>query len=232
MKKYKVLFFGGGKMGELVKGVLEGLENVEIFETKENVPFNIKENGIDLIFSASYPSRITKEICGITALGAVNLHTGLLPEGRGSHPLNWALIWGKELTGITIHKIVDTYDAGDICLQTEVPIFIEDNIVRLRERVEALTPALVQEFFRDPEMYIRNARQQNQAHASYAQKRLPEDGELNLSASYREQYNFIRAHDPDNYPAFVIIRGVRHNIRKATFASQNGNEFCSIEYAE
>ena len=139
-----------------------------------------------------------QQICKLAALGAVNIHTGLLPEGRGSHPLNWALIWGKEKTGITIHRIVDTFDAGDICCQHEVPIFETDTIRSLRERVETFFPNVIASFFDEPERFLAQAWQQNQANASYAQKRLPEDGLLNENASHREQYNFIRAHDPEH----------------------------------
>lgn len=195
-------------MGELAKAVLEMLPNVELFEDLSVV----KDPSFkyDILFSASYPGRIDSGLCKSTALGAVNIHTSLLPEGRGSHPLNWALIWGKDKTGITIHKITDTYDAGDICLQEEVPIFETDNIVSLRERVEALFPKVVAEFFNDPIGYLRDARKQNQALASYAQKRRPEDSELNMHAPARDVYNLYRACHPEEYPAFFMVGGIKY----------------------
>lgn len=203
-KKYKVLFFGTGLMGDLVRNVLASLENVDLHVSVEGQSTQIGGEGYDLIFSASFPARLPSELFKLTALGAVNLHTGLLPEGRGVHPLNWALIWGKEKTGITIHKIVDSFDAGDVCLQQEIPIFDTDNIVRLRERVDALVPAIVQEFFRDPEGYVAGAVPQNQALVSYAPKRRPEDGELNMMASPKQIYDLFRSCDPVEYPAFIM----------------------------
>lgn len=203
MKKYKVLFFGAGPMGDLVRGVLESLENVDLTVSRPMEKTQIGGEGYDLIFLASFPARFPAEVAKLTALGAVNLHTGLLPEGRGWHPLNWALIWGKEKTGITIHKVVDSFDAGDVCLQTAVPIFESDNIVRLRERVDAHVPGLIQQFFRNPERYIDKAKPQNQAHVTYAPKRRSEDSELNLDASPSEIYNLFRSCDPDTYPAFI-----------------------------
>lgn len=210
---YKVLLLEGGRMGQLARNVLEQHPNVELVQAVDG-SFPVP---VDFIFSASYPSKIPQSVCANATIGAINIHTGLLPEGRGSHPLNWALIWGKEKTGITIHKITDTYDAGDICIQQEVPIFETDTIVELRQRVEDLFPNVVASFFDEPERFVAQAWQQNQAHASYAQKRLPEDGLLNEQATYREQYDFIRAHDPKEYPAFYFRDGQRINIARATF---------------
>ena len=186
-------------MGEIALNVLQMLPNVEIVE-----------DDMDIIFSASCPVRIDQSWVKRAALGAVNIHTGLLPEGRGSHPLNWALIWGKDKTGITIHKIVDTYDAGDIVLQEEIPIFDTDNIVSLRQRVEDAFPKLVSIFFNDPEGFMREAKKQNQALASYAQKRRVEDSELNMNAPVKDIYNLYRSCHPVEYPAYVMVDGVKH----------------------
>lgn len=182
-------------MGELAEQALKDIKSVEL------VPEDSQE--VDLVFSASYPKRITAQVCSKAKLGAVNIHTSLLPEGRGSHPLNWALIWGKNKTGITIHKIVDTYDAGDICYQKEIPIFEDDTIKKLRHRVEVVFPRVIEAFFEKPEYYIKDAKQQNQAHATYAQKRRPEDSQLNLDASPFEILNLFRSCE-DDYPAFVV----------------------------
>lgn len=215
---YKVKLYQGGEMGIAAKNVLEQLDNVEL------VPFE-KVGVYDILFSASYAGKIGAEQRASAALGAVNIHTGLLPEGRGSHPLNWALIWGKQKTGITIHKITDTYDAGDICMQHEVPIFETDTIIELRQRVNDFFPQAISTFFQDPERFMREAVQQNQAHASYAQKRTPEDGHLNANATPREMYNFIRAHDPNDYPAFMYRPdGTKVELAGAKFEIVNGKE--------
>jgi len=198
-KIYKVKFYGGGIMGELARQV--------ILNNPYTVIVDKNSDDFDILFSASYPTRISQEECKKAKLGAVNIHTSLLPEGRGSHPLNWALIWGKRHTGITIHKIVDTYDAGDICLQRKVRVLNTDNIVDLRNRINNIFPYVVKEFFLKPEKYILCARQQNQAIVSYAQKRRQEDSELNLNLAFSQVYNLWRACDPKEYPAFIRKNG-------------------------
>lgn len=192
-------------MGELARQTIESIDGVELLVGGEK---NI--GPYDLVFSASYPGRITQATCKIAALGAVNMHTGLLPEGRGWHPINWSIIWGCQKTGITIHKIVDSYDAGDVCVQQEVPIFDTDTVRTLRERIDWAAPQLIRAFFEDPRFYLAKATKQNQAHVTYAPKRRPEDSELNLEASPREQYNLWRSCDPDEYPCFMWRHGLKY----------------------
>lgn len=208
----KVLFFGAGEMGALAKRTIEGIEGVDLVDRGDYgavFPAGVLD-GIDLVFSASYPGRVTQDVCKLAALGAVNMHTGLLPRQRGWHPLNWALVWGDTSTGITIHKIVDSYDAGDVCVQQEVPIFESDTIVTLRARVEWMAPVLIEAFFEDAKFYLAKATKQNQAHVTYAPKRRPEDSELNLEATQTEQYNLWRSCHPQEYPCFVWRHGLKY----------------------
>jgi methionyl-tRNA formyltransferase len=207
----KVMLYAQGRMGEIARQTLLKLD-LDVIEPDPTLEHAV-HGDYDVLLSASWPARIPQFLCDRAKI-AVNIHTSLLPEGRGSHPLNWALIWGKKRTGITIHKIVDTYDAGDILLQRIVPIDYHDNIISLRERVEEVFPLVLEEFFQDPESFP--PIQQNQAHASYAQKRRPEDGLVNLNAEPDEVYNFVRAHHPTDYPAFFYVKGQRRRITGAT----------------
>lgn len=221
MEKYKVKLCAGGPMGLIARSVIDSLPNVE--------SVGIHSNDFDVLFSASFPERIPQSECKIAALCAVNIHTGLLPEGRGSNPLNWALIWGKQKTGITIHKIVDSFDAGDIVLQQEVPIYPADNIVELRKRVEFNFPQVIRDFFGDVEGFLANARKQNQSLASYAQKRRPEDSELNMNAPAKDTYNLFRSCDPVHYPAFFLKEGVKHIVDNILFFANGSLSITSHE---
>ena len=213
--KMRVLLLRGGRMGEIAKATLDQIPNIEVIEEDLNEwTFPLW----DMVFSASYPKRIDLNYVGDKP--AVNIHTSLLPEGRGSNPLNWALIWGKDKTGITIHKVAESYDAGDICLQKEVEILDSYNIVSLRERIEAVFPDLIREFFKDPLTLIANARQQNQAEATYAQKRVRGDSQINPNAPMKDVRNLFRACHPVDYPAFVVIDG--HKFKVTDVSIENG----------
>lgn len=55
-------------------------------------------------------------------LGAIGVHPSLLPRHRGPDPFFWAIDCGDEKTGVTVHRLVEAYDEGDILLQEEVPV--------------------------------------------------------------------------------------------------------------
>jgi methionyl-tRNA formyltransferase len=197
----RVKFYGEGKMGNLVLDVLKTIASVELVDEKEE--------DFDLLFSASCPRRISQEECKKAKFGAVNLHSGLLPRQRGYHPLNWALIWGDTQTGLTIHKIVDSFDAGDVYLQWSIKIEENDNIVSLRGKINDLVENVLKDFFSNFEHYCWHPTPQNQAEVTYAPRRFPEDSALNLFAPAEDVYNLFRACDPVEYPAFVMVDGVK-----------------------
>jgi len=205
-------------MGKLAVQVFDSLvldkviAEYKIFEVPEEIP----DKEFDIIFSASYPTRVTDEVCTRAKMAALNIHTGLLPQQRGSNPLNWALIWGDKTTGVTIHKMVRPMDAGDIVLQSPVQIENKDNILTLTEKCKESFVRLIKMFFETPETYLRHSAKQNQAMSSYAQKRYPEDSELNLNVSAKELYNLFRSCDPADYPAYVVKDGKKVIVKRVT----------------
>lgn len=223
MDKIKVKLYVGGEMGKLVLGTFDFLDHVE--------RVNEYSKDFDILFAASFPARIPQEDCKLAKMGAVNLHTGLLPRQRGWHPLNWAIIWGDEKVGITIHKITDSFDAGDVVVQEEVPIFETDTIRTLRQRVDTVAPKIISAFFIDPKKFLEEATQQNQALATYAPRRRPEDSELNLEAEPRQVYNLWRSCDPDQYPAFVMFNDDKKIVVSASmFLGVNDEERVRLQF--
>lgn len=67
-----------------------------------------------------------KEVYSMPKYGTFNLHTSLLPQYRGAAPINWAIINGEQLTGITTFLLNDKIDCGEILLQE--PITISDSM--------------------------------------------------------------------------------------------------------
>lgn len=67
--------------------------------------------------------------------GCVNLHPSLLPKYRGAAPLNWAIIKGETLTGLTTIFLQKQVDAGNMILQREMPIYPDDTVGALHDRL-------------------------------------------------------------------------------------------------
>lgn len=67
--------------------------------------------------------------------GTLNLHASLLPNYRGAAPINWAIINGETETGVTTFFLQHEIDTGDIIFQEKEPIYENDNIGSLYERM-------------------------------------------------------------------------------------------------
>src|SRR5439155_9931615 len=80
----------------------------------------------DAIVVWSYSLLLPGDVLAVPRRGAVNVHTGLLPEYRGGHVLQWALLNGEHETGVTLHYMDEGLDTGPIVAQTRFPIADED----------------------------------------------------------------------------------------------------------
>ena len=76
----------------------------------------------DILCIAGYRWLLPSEVYSIPRLGAINLHTSLLPRQRGALPLFWVYQADDRETGVTIHRVSDQADAGDILKQQAFPL--------------------------------------------------------------------------------------------------------------
>ncbi|HAY22091.1 MAG TPA: methionyl-tRNA formyltransferase [Desulfobacterales bacterium] len=89
----------------------------------------------DLILVAAFGQMLSAEILAIPSLGVLNVHPSLLPLYRGAAPINWAIIRGDTLTGVSIMWMTQEMDAGDIFLQETEPIHEDDTAGTLGSRL-------------------------------------------------------------------------------------------------
>lgn len=96
----------------------------------------------ELMIVVAYGRILSRELLAVPSVGSLNVHASLLPRYRGAAPINWALIKGDKMTGVTIQWLRYELDAGPIFLQEQVPITSGDNCetlyARLAERGAAL----------------------------------------------------------------------------------------------
>ncbi len=81
---------------------------------------------------------LPRPVLEIPRLGSVNLHPSLLPRYRGAAPIPWAIIGGETETGVTIFRLAARVDAGDILLQTRIPIDPDEAAGELSDRLKIL----------------------------------------------------------------------------------------------
>lgn len=115
--------------------------------------------GATLFIAAGYPHKIP-------ALPAnsygINLHPTLLPHGKGIMPMPALFLKHPEYSGITLHKITDEFDAGDILLQQPVPINDSDDVQTLSARIAMRSPDLVAQVTGNLKHYWDNAKPQGE----------------------------------------------------------------------
>lgn len=98
----------------------------------------IKEYNPDLIVVVAYGMIIPKNIIDIPKFGIINVHSSLLPKYRGAAPIHAAIINGDDKTGVSIMYISEGLDEGDVILTKETPIYLEDNLGTLHDRLKVL----------------------------------------------------------------------------------------------
>ena len=76
----------------------------------------------DIMVVIAFGQIMPKEILEMTPYGCVNIHASLLPKYRGAAPLQWSIIDGETITGVTTMQMDVGLDTGDMLLKTEVPI--------------------------------------------------------------------------------------------------------------
>lgn len=115
--------------------------------------------GVDLFYSAEYPWKIPVPV-GLKY--AINLHPTLLPEGRGMTPLPHLILKQSIYAGITLHKLSNEYDAGDILLQKPILLDEDETFDSLCAKIFKQTPELLFTLLSDIDDYYRNSQAQGE----------------------------------------------------------------------
>lgn len=139
---------------------------------------------------------LPKEIYTIPKLGTFNLHASLLPKYRGAAPIQWALINGEKVTGVTTFFLEEKVDTGNIILQREVPIDDEDNFQTLHDKLAVIGSELVFETVKLIETGKFDLIPQNESLATPAPKITKEICRINWTNEALKIHNLIRALSP------------------------------------
>jgi methionyl-tRNA formyltransferase len=155
----------------------------------------LKAMRADVFLCFSYSMILSKEILVIPALGAINVHGGLLPRYRGANILNWAIIEGATKTGVTAHYMTEGIDEGDVIYSSETCIEDSDTALTLKSRLDELGLKLLARIDDD----LCSGRTlprapQNAPEACRYRRRKPEDGLIDWEKmSDRQVFNLVRA---------------------------------------
>ena len=155
---------------------------------------------------------LPKAVWQMPKYGTFNLHASLLPQYRGAAPINWALINGEKVTGVTTFFIDEKIDTGEIILQKETAILPTENVGELHDRLMDLGAALILETVAEIEKATVSTYKQTTAKdLKPAPKIFKEDCRVDWSLAGSTIFNFVRGLSP--YPsAWSLLRNGQEEI--------------------
>lgn len=154
----------------------------------------------------------------LARIGAFNIHASLLPKYRGAAPINWAIIKGENVTGLTSFLLRETVDTGDMLLQEKVVIppmstagDLHDMMMPLAAEMAVKTTGLLLSG-----SYV--SRPQDASQSSPAPKLFREKCRLDWNSNPVEILNFIHGVSP--VPgAWTLLDGLRLKILRAELSN-------------
>ncbi|MFZ7198957.1 phosphoribosylglycinamide formyltransferase [Avibacterium avium] len=124
------------KMAEIPTALFERKDYADNLAMDRAIGDYIAELGADLIVLAGYMKILTAEFTQRFAGKILNIHPSLLPKYPGLHTYQRALEAGDQEHGTTVHFVNEEVDGGAIVLQAKVPIFPDDTIADIEQRVK------------------------------------------------------------------------------------------------
>ena len=150
----------------------------------------------DAIVVVAYGHILPQWLIDLPRLGCINLHASLLPKYRGAAPIQWALIHGETVTGVTTMQIDAGLDTGDTLLKREANILDEDTAESLSKRLAVLGADLMVETLHRLESGDLRPQPQDHAQATAAPILKKEDGRIDWSHPALEIWNRARGLSP------------------------------------
>lgn len=183
---------------------------IEVFQPhiiKEESAINrLREFNADIFVVAAYGKILSKEILDIPKYGCINAHASLLPKYRGAAPIQWSIIDGEKLTGITIMQMDEGLDTGDMLFKAVVEIADDDTADTLYDKLSVCGGSLtVEALDRIEEGDIHPVKQED-SQATYAKMLDKSLGRLNFNRPSAEIERLVRG--LNSWPGtFTYING-------------------------
>ncbi len=136
----------------------------------------LRTKNADIFVLAGYGKILKRKIFEIPKKMTINLHGGKLPKYRGSSPLNWALINGENKFTISIIKVDEKVDSGDIISEKTFPIGPDDDINDLHRTANIFFPKMLNKALDAIDKGKVRLKKQGSKKVSYYPLRFPDDG--------------------------------------------------------
>lgn len=175
----------------------------------------------DLIVVVAYGKILPKEILDLPKYGCINVHASLLPKYRGASPIQWAIVSGEKVTGVSTMYLNEGMDTGDVLLSEQTEIGENETAETLWDRLAVLGASLLLKTVKGLEEDSITPIKQDETQATYAPIIKKSDGLIDWSKSAFEINCKIRG--LHNWPvAFTKLGGKMLKIFSADILEKSG----------
>lgn len=165
---------------------IDNINDLEVIEA-------LKKHEIDWLFIIGWSQIAKKEVLETPTKGCIGMHPTLLPVGRGRAAIPWAIIKGLNQTGVTMFKLDEGVDTGDIIGQGVIRLDKNSTATELYKQVNDMHVTLISKYWNDIVNNSITLIKQNEAEATEWPGRKPEDGEIFSEMTMDEVDKLVRA---------------------------------------
>lgn len=151
----------------------------------------LEQQNCDLIITAGYRYKVPD--LSASSVKGFNIHPSLLPVGRGVWPLPWTILTNQQKSGISIHKISNQFDAGDILVQHAFRLDNDEHLESLSCKHQMIAPKILRELMQDFEAKWESATPQPNSNMSYWSMPAKEDRTLDWTKDVEVLQRTVRA---------------------------------------
>ena len=175
----------------------------------------------DIIVVVAYGKILPKNFIDFPKLGCVNVHGSLLPKYRGAAPIQWSIINGDSVTGVTTMYMNEGLDTGDILMQEKIFINDSDTSEELKKKMSVLGAETLLKTLKN--LGSITPTKQNDAEATLSPPLDKITGDISWNKTAREIHNLVRGSNP--WPiAHTSLRGKLFKIYKTRVSKLRGSQ--------
>lgn len=172
---------------------------------------------LDVFFIIGWHRIVPQEVIDVAPL-CFGMHSSMLPKNRGSSPINWAIIRGDTMGGMSLFHLTTGVDSGDVVSQKTFPILEDDTCHDLHGRATVAAVELLRENWAGLRSGTLPRFPQDESVATVNDRRRPEDGAIDWGMDAKRVHAWVRALTHPYPGAFATFRGKKLFIWEARIA--------------
>ena len=185
----------GGKMQFTPVKEAAMAHGIPVFQPKK-VREELRKYNADIMVVIAFGQILPKEILEMTPYGCVNVHASLLPKYRGAAPIQWAVIDGEKVSGVTTMQMDEGLDTGDMLLKTEIVLDDKETGGSLHDKLAEAGAKLCAETLKGLEEHVIVPQKQGDSPTAYARMLDKNLGNIDWDQSAEAVERLIRGLNP------------------------------------